>query len=90
MRTSLNEIRLIDDHLFNKGTTEETLLFDAMLIINPMLNEQVALQKKAHSMVQQYGRKKLKAEIEAVHRQLFAKPAHRGFREKILSLFFRQ
>ena len=36
MRTSLNEIKLIDDHLFNTDAIEDKLLFEAMLIINPM------------------------------------------------------
>jgi hypothetical protein len=52
-----------------------------------MLNEQTTWQKKAHTIVQQYSRKKLKAEIEAVHGQLFTNPAHQSFRQKILSLF---
>ena len=87
MRTSLNEIKLIDGHLFNKGTTEEALLFDAMLILNPGLTEQVMWQKKTHAIIQHYGRKKLKAEIETVHQQLFNEPAHRTFRERILEIF---
>ena len=87
MRTSLNEIKLIDDHIFNKNTQEDALMFDAMLILNPGLSNQIMLQKKAHAIVQQYGRKKLKAEIEEVHRQLFSEAAHQTFRQKILGLF---
>jgi hypothetical protein len=87
MRTSLNEIKLIDDHLFNMGTTEDALLFDALLILNPLLNEQVLWQKKAHAIVQQYSRKKIKAEIDAVHQQLFTQMKHRSFRQKVLNLF---
>jgi len=87
MRTSLNEIKLIDGHLFNEGTHEDALLFDAMLIINPGLSNQIMWQKKTHAVVQQYGRKKLRAEIEEVHRQLFCEATHRSFRQKILSLF---
>jgi hypothetical protein len=87
MRTSLNEIKLIDSHLFNQGTHEDALLFDAMLIINPCLSKQIMWQKKTHAIVQQYGRKKLRAEIEEVHQKLFNKPGHQSFRQKILSLF---
>jgi len=87
MRTSLNEIKLIDVHLFNQGTHEDALLFDAMLIINPSLTNQIMWQKKTHAIVQQYGRKKLRAEIEEVHSQLFGEAAHQSFRQKILSLF---
>jgi hypothetical protein len=87
MRTSLNEIKLIDDHIFNMNTPEDALVFDAMLIINPGLSNQIMWQKKAHALVQQYGRKKLKAEIEMVHQRLFTEPVNQTFRQKILGLF---
>ena len=87
MRTSLNKIKLIDDHLLNKGTVGDALVFDAMRIIDPDLSNQVIWQQKTHALVHQYGRKKLKAEIEAVHRQLFTEPVHQSFRQRILGLF---
>lgn len=87
MRTLLNEIKLIDDHIFKQATHEGALLFDAMLIINPGLSEKVMWQKKTHGIVRQYGQKQLKAEIEAVHQQLFNNPMHRNFRERILNWF---
>jgi hypothetical protein len=87
MRTLLNEIKLIDDHLFNQANTGDALLFDAMLIINPGLKENMMWQKKTHTIVQQYSRKKLKAEIDSVYQQLFTEPAHQTFRQRIWSLF---
>jgi hypothetical protein len=87
MRTSLSEIKLIDDHLFNRGNMGDKLLFDAMLIIDDGIAGKVLLQKKTHTIIQQYSRKKLKAEIEAVHQKLFNEPSHKTFREKIMSLF---
>jgi hypothetical protein len=87
MRTSLNEIKLIDEHLFNTGSTEDRLLFDAMLILNPSLPEQVMWQKNAHAIVQQYSRRKLKAEIEMVHQKLFDNSRLTSFRQKIFSIF---
>ncbi len=88
MRTLLTEVKLIDDHLLNRASTEDSLLFDAMRIINPALDDQIMWQKKSHVIIQQYGRKKLKAEIESVHRQLFNDTAHQSFRQKIMRLFF--
>jgi len=88
MRTSLNEIKQIDNHLFNRTAAGDALLFDAMLILDPGLSDKVQWQKRVHQLVQQYGRKKLKAEIESVHRQLFTEPVHQSFRQKILSLFY--
>jgi len=87
MRTSLNEIKLIDDHLFNTGTTEDELLFDAMLILNPALQSQVMWQKKSHFIVQQYSRKKLRAEIKAAHQKLFNENRYKTFRNRIMHFF---
>ena len=87
MRTSLNEIKLIDGRIFNNNSPEDALLFDAMLLINPELGQQLIWQQKAHSIIKQYSRRRLKAEIEAVHQQLFQKPEHSTFRRRILSLF---
>lgn len=87
MRISLNKIKQIDNHLFNRGNAEDRLIFEAMLILDPALKSQVSWQKKALDFVQHYSRKKMKAEMESVHRQLFSEPAHRRFRNKILSLF---
>jgi hypothetical protein len=90
MRTSLNEIKLIDGHIFNQGGHEDALLFDAMLLLDPELPEKIMWQKNAHAIVQQYGRKKIKAEIEIVHQKLFNEHVHHTFKQKILSLFSKQ
>ena len=87
MRTSLNEIKLIDEHLFNNSKPEDALLFEAMRIINPALEQQIAFQKHAHTIVQQYSRKKLKAEIESVHQKLFSEPVHLNFRQRVMRFF---
>ena len=87
MRISLNKVEQIDNHLFNRGNTEDKLIFEAMLILDPALKSQVSWQKKALDFVQHYGRKKMKDEIGSVHRRLFNEPAHRRFRNEILSLF---
>jgi len=83
----LNEIKLVDDHIFNRSNIEDKLVFDAMLIINPDLNDQVMWQKRTHKIVKQYSRKKLKAEIELVHQRLFNTAEHLSFRQKIMRLF---
>jgi hypothetical protein len=87
MRTSLNEIKLIDGYIFSSNSTEDALLFDALLILNPDLPNQIMWQKKAHAIVQQYSRRNLKAEIEAVHQRLFYEPIHQSFRQRILNIF---
>jgi hypothetical protein len=87
MRTSLNEIKEIDDHVLQQALPDEALLFEAKLIINPGLKYQVMWHKQTLGLVQQYGRNQLKAEIETVHQKLFSLPKHEGFRQKIMRLF---
>jgi hypothetical protein len=87
MRTSLTEIKLIDDHLFGTSAPGDALLFDALLILDNTLPEKMEWQKSTHILVQQYGRKKLKAEIEAVHQKLFNESPHRHFAQKTRNLF---
>ena len=87
MRTSLNEIKEIDDHVLKLAPPDEALLFEAKLIINPALHEQVMWHRQTLGLVKQYGRNNLKAEIEAVHQKLFSQPEHEGFRQKIMRLF---
>jgi hypothetical protein len=87
MRTSLNNIKLIDDYLLNKVTKGDKLVFEANLILNPDLADGLLWQKQTHAMVNHYSRKKLKAEIENVHQQLFNAPGHKSFKQRILRLF---
>ena len=87
MRTSLNEIKLTDDYVFGNISVPDKLLFDALLILNQELADKVQWQKEAHAHIRQFGRKKLKAEIEAVHHQLFSDKQHLSFGQKILRLF---
>jgi hypothetical protein len=87
MRTSLNEIKQIDDHVLKQFPPDEALLFEAKLIINPELKHEVMWHKQTLKLVQQYGRNNLRAEIDAVHQKLFGLPEHEGFRQKIMRLF---
>ena len=87
MRTSLIETEKIDLYLLNQSTTEDRLLFDAMLILDLDLKDRVLWQGKTHAMVNQYSRKQLKAEIAAVQQHLFCEPTHTSFREKVMSFF---
>jgi len=89
MPTSLNEIAEIDDHLFNRQQPGEALLFEAKLIISPELKDKVMWQKQTLNLVQQYGRNNLRAQIQAVHRQLFTQQQHQSFAQKVMGLFKR-
>jgi len=83
----LNEIKQIEDHLLRLAPPEDSLVFEAKMILDNDLHHRVLLQQQTYALVQQYGRKTLKAEIEAVHQQLFNNPAQHSFVNKIRSLF---
>ena len=89
MRTSLNNIKQVDDHVLGLASQQDSLLFEAKLIINPELKVDVAWHRQTLNLVQQFGRKQLRADIEAVHQQLFTQPQHQSFRQSILRFFKR-
>ena len=89
MRTSLNNIKEADDHLLGLSAPQDNLLFEAKMILNPELRANVYWHKQTLNLVQQYGREQLRADIEAVHNQLFTLPGHRSFRQNILRFFKR-
>lgn len=87
MRTSLNNIKAIDDHLFGRTAPADTLLFEANLILNSSLRDEVQQQQNAYAVISRYSRKQLRAEIAAVQQQLQTQPQHRGFMQRIINLF---
>lgn len=83
----MNEALAIENHVFGLELAENRLLFEAKLLIDPTLQEKVTAQKQVYHLVKQYGRKQLKAELEAVHLQIFTAAAHRPFAQRVRSLF---
>ena len=86
MRTSLNDIKHIDDYLLQYAGKADRALFEARLILQPALQENLAWQQKTYDIIEQYSRRRLKEEIESVHQQLFTEPEHISFRSKILCI----
>ena len=89
MRTSLNDIQQIDDYLFRYAGEADNALFEARLILEPALRDNLLWQQKTVEIIRQYSIRQLKAEIETVHQHLFTEPEHIPFRRKIMALFSR-
>ncbi len=89
MRTSLNNIAQTEAYLLKKANPANSLLFEAQILLDQDLQTRVSQQRQVYTLVQQYGRKQVKAEIEAVHQQLFNQPEHLSFRQKIARIFLR-
>lgn len=87
MRTSLNNLKLTEEYLNGQATPGDALLFEARLIIEPELNEQMQHQQQAYRLISQYGRQQLKAQLEEVHQQLFTLSRYARFRQQVLTLF---
>lgn len=87
MRTSLNNIKAIDDYLLGSMAPGDALLFEANLVLNNDLREDVQLQQSIYTIVRQYGRQSIKAEIMAVQQTLSTAPQHQGFMRRIKNLF---
>ena len=87
MRTSLNDIQLIEKYIHQELPMEDRLVFEAKMIINPFLKKNVFWQKKIHYLLSYYHKRKLKNEMEKIHRLVFNDPANATFRKNILQLF---
>lgn len=87
MKTSWNELRLIEDYLTAAAEPADQVLFEARLILQPDLKDSLYWQERTYRLVQQYGRQQLRSEIAKVHDTLFRAPEHQSFRQKIGKLF---
>lgn len=87
MRTSLNKILAIENHLLQNALPGDRLVFEANMIIDPTLKGNVVAQQQTYGLIKAYGRKQLKFELEAVHQKLFNDPVHLSFAQKIRRIF---
>jgi len=87
MKTSLNNIRILERFLTGKMRPKESLSFQVRLVDDPVLKMSLRLQEKIHALVRMYHRKKLKEEIQSVERNMFSDPMRAGFQESIQYYF---
>ena len=87
MRTSLNNIKAIDDYLLGNLPAGDALVFEANSLLNNELANNIEHQQKTYTIIRQYGRQQIKAEIIAVQNSLTTAPQHRGFMQRIIDLF---
>lgn len=87
MKTSLNELRLIEDFLLVNAGAEDKILMQARLILTPGLKESVYWQQKTYRIIESYGREQLRNEIRLVDQKLFTAPEHFSFSERIKRFF---
>ncbi len=89
MPTSSIDTRLIDDYLSGKQKPDESLLFDAKLLLYPEMADTLYWQRKTNRLVTLFGRQQTKAELEEVEHLLFNDTAYLNFKQRILKIFRR-
>ncbi len=87
MRTSLNNIKLIDDYLLNRMDPGEALVFEAQMLLSAELSNNFCNHKQTLAIVKQYSRGALKAQISAIQTKLSTEPQHHVFMQRIIHLF---
>ena len=87
MRTSLNNIKAIDDYLLENMAPGDHLLFEAKMLLNGDLSRDVLHQQNTYLIIRQYGRQSIKAEIKAVQQTLATASQHQRFMQRIVNLF---
>ncbi|QDH78941.1 hypothetical protein FKX85_07775 [Echinicola soli] len=89
MRTSLREIKELENFIMGVPSPEERLLVEAKVQLDTSMTQKIRCQKSAYQLVRDYGREKLREEIRKVEFELFDTPRHQGFRKRIVNLFKR-
>lgn len=87
MRTSLNNIKAIDDYLFGRLAPDDALLFQAKVLLNSDLMEDVQIQQETYAMIRKYSRQQIRAEIMAVQDTLTTQPQYQGFMQRMANFF---
>jgi hypothetical protein len=87
MRTSLKNIKTIDDFYMGILAPEEAVLFQANVLLNPNLAEDLQLHMNTHAAIRDYSRQVLKKEIEAAGDKFFNAAQYQGMLAYVRSLF---
>ncbi|HNP95802.1 MAG TPA: hypothetical protein PKJ63_09235 [Cyclobacteriaceae bacterium] len=87
MRISLNRIKSIEDHLLKKNSSDEAVIFEAKLILDPGLEKDTIAQQLAYDVIHLCGQDQLRSEIARVEKTIFHSPRYKGFQKLIQSIF---
>jgi len=90
MRISLNNIKEIDNYLFGRFSNGDAIVFEARLLLEESLREELLFQQVAHQAITHFSRKELKSEIAAVGHKLANAPENRNYIQRLKSLFTNQ
>jgi hypothetical protein len=89
MKTSFHDIVETEKYLQRALDPGDAVVFEARLLVSGDMRRNVFFHKVVHRLVRIYHRKKLKAEVAAVHQRLFSDPSKASFRNHIANIFKR-
>jgi hypothetical protein len=87
MRTSLTEIRDIELYLLDELHPQDALVFEARILTNPDLKTNVGLQRKLYELLKIFQRKRIKADVLAIHSKLFLTSEKKSFQDRVRRIF---
>lgn len=87
MRTSLNEIRLLEAYLKNELDPMDALVMDAKLRIDQELADRLMLQQCTYRLIRRYGRNVLREQLKVIAHDFICKPENKTLMQKIRSYF---
>jgi hypothetical protein len=87
MRTSLNEIRNIEQYSKGNLSPDNKTALKKRLRCDEAFRLQVFLQQKIYRLLPFYKRRRIKEQAEQLHHRLFHTAEHAAFRESIFQLF---
>jgi hypothetical protein len=87
MRTLLNNVKTIEDYVFGHMTHEDITLFEAKMLLDNNLADDVVCQKHTYSLIRKHSQERIRSEIKTVQNILAAAPQHAGFMSRMANLF---
>lgn len=87
MRPSLRDIQLLEAYLQGQLEAAEREEVRQRLLLEPDLYAQLRQQKRTYRLIRLSGRRRLKRELEEIHREFFHTKTNLNWRERILNYF---
>lgn len=84
---TLREIKQIEKYLLGELDPAAKLVFEARLLIDPILKLRVQWQQTVYAIIKRSGRRQVKHEVERIHLQLFTDPSKYHFQQDVLQHF---
>lgn len=87
MKIFSNRTRWIEQFLLTPMTAAKQRKAEDLLRRFPRLREEVQWQREAYLLVRLYDRKKIRKQLEEIHRMLMSNRHKSGFQDKIYQIF---